>query len=401
MSPSNERRAVASGGRRGWSLLLDWRAWLGIAISALLLWYAFRDEDFGLVLAEIRAADPFLLTLATAAATFVFWMRAWRWRSILEPVRPGTSFRSRFAAVNIGFMGNNLLPARAGEFARAYALARAESIPIVASFSSLVIERLFDGIFVVGLLFLSIALPGFPASENGGGLYVATARVLGVGVAIGLLVLTALVLRPRPMLDVIEAVLGRTAPEKIRRPIVDALEAFVAGISILRSPRLLLEATAWSAALWLVNGLGFLLALRAFDIDVPFVGALFLQSCIALAVSVPSAPGFFGVYEVASEFVLVGMWDVPSARANGFALGFHIAAFIPVTLMGLYYAWQLGMSLSGVAAAEEAVEEAVEEATQLGAVDADSAATPRHRRHDHDDAPDGPAGGKPPPPRPE
>ena len=138
--------------------LLDWRALIGIGISVALLWWAFHEEDPAAIWAELKLADPLLFVLSAAAATGVFWIRAWRWKGILAAAAPETSFRSRFAAVSIGFMGNNLLPLRVGEFARVYALARLERVSMVASFGSLVIERLFDGIFVVLLLF--VVIPG-------------------------------------------------------------------------------------------------------------------------------------------------------------------------------------------------------------------------------------------------
>src|SRR5688572_23965346 len=142
---------------------LDWKAVVGILISAVALYFAFRGRDWGEIFAHIRRANVALILLATAFSTFVFWIRAWRWRYILAPIAD-LPFHSRFAAVNIGFAANNLLPARVGEFLRAYSLTRMEPrVPIVSSFASLVMERLFDGVLVISFLFLSMALPSFPS----------------------------------------------------------------------------------------------------------------------------------------------------------------------------------------------------------------------------------------------
>jgi uncharacterized protein (TIRG00374 family) len=344
--------------------LLNWKALIGIAISAALLWWVFRDQDLGEIAREMRAADPLLLLLATVLATVVFWIRAWRWRCILDPVRPGTTFRSRFAAVNIGFMGNNLLPARVGEFARAYALARLEPVPIVAGLSSLVIERLMDALMLVAMLFGAMALPAFPAwPANAEADFPGVARAVGLGVGILGIVLFLLVLFPRQTVRFFEGAANRTLPRSFRRPVVDALEAFLAGVGILRSGRLLFEATLWTAFLWTVNAMSFWVAFHAFGIDLSFTAALFFQSCLAFAVSVPSAPGFWGVYELAAHAVLVTLWSQDATTTLAFAVGFHIAGFLPVTMMGLWYAWKLGLSLGGVARTEEVVEEAVEKAT--------------------------------------
>ena len=362
-APAAPPKQVRSG-PRGLGALLDWKTLLGLLISAALLYFTFRGVDFGEVLREMGQADPVLLLGATFMATFVFWVRAWRWRAILDPVHRGTTFRSRFAAVCIGFMGNNLLPARIGEFARAYALSRSEPVPIVASLSSLVIERLFDAVFLVLFLFGAMVLPGFPAwPETATTDFPAIARGLGITVVGVMVLLFFLVARPHIAVRAFEAVAARVLPRSLRRPIVDALEAFLAGAGVLRDGRLLAESAAWSAAVWLVNGLGFWLAFRAFHLDLSFTAAMFFQSCIAIGVAVPAAPGFFGTFEFAAKVVLVDLWAMEANRALGFALGFHIAGFIPVTVMGLWYAWSIGLSLRGIARTEEVVEEAVEAAT--------------------------------------
>ena len=347
--------------RSGLRLLLDWRALLGIAVSIALLWYAFRNEDLGAVFREIGRADPLLYLLAAAAATFVFWIRAWRWRAILEPVAPGSKFRSRFAAVTIGFMGNNLLPARVGEFARVYAFSKIEPVPIVASLGSLVIERMFDGVTIVATLFLVTLLPDFP--DAGGGVYVTVGRTLGIILVLAFVFLFVLVSKPEPTVRMMEKTIARLLPFRLRRPFIDALEAFLAGAGSLRDGRLMLRASAWSIVLWTVNAFGFYLGFLAFGIDLPFTAAVFLQAAIALAVSIPSGPGFFGPFEAATQFVLVSMWGAEPTQALAFALGFHIAGFIPVTLLGLYYAWRLGFSLRDVEKSEVVVERQVEKTT--------------------------------------
>lgn len=344
------------------SSLLDWRALVGIALSIALLWWTFRNEDLGRIAHEISLANPVLLLLATAAATFVFWIRAWRWKALVDPVHRGTSFRSRFAAVSIGFMGNNLLPARIGEFARAYAFSRIEPVPLVASFSTLVIERLLDAVFVVVSLLVAMALPSFPDVGTVGWL-ATTARTLAGLVGIAFVMLFLLVVFPERTVRILEDVFMRILPARFRRPLVDALEAFLKGVSVLRDPQLLLRAGLWTIVLWLVNALGFWLALEAFSINLPFSAAVFLQAAVALFVSAPSGPGFFGLFEAAARLVLIDLWAQDPSRSLAFAAGFHLAGFIPITLIGLYYLRQVGLTLGAMAQTEEEVEQAVEEST--------------------------------------
>lgn len=337
------------------------RAVLGIAVSALLLWWALRDVSFTEVAHELRTADPFLFVVAVALTTAGFLFRAARWGVHLSPLAPGLPFRPRFAGTVIGFAANNLLPARVGEFARAFSLSRFSDVPIAAALGSLVIERLFDAVVLVAFLFLAMASPAFPAASTAGGVNPAhAAGVVALLTALAAGVLFFLVAYPVRAVALVERVAGRILPESLRRPLVDGLRSFLEGVAVLRDGRLFLASLVWAAAQWLFLGLSFLAAFRAFGItEVGFVGALFLQSLIGLAVAVPSSPGFFGPFEAAARVGLV-LWGVAPEKAISFAVGFHIGGFVPVTLMGLYYVWRTGLRWREVEESEESVEAEVE-----------------------------------------
>lgn len=340
----------------------NYKAVLGIAVSLLLLWWALRDVSFAEVVLHVRNADPFWFVLAVLTATSGLAVRAVRWSTLLRPAARGVPFRPRYAAVSVGFAANNLLPARMGELARIFTLSRLTGIPVGAVVGSLVMERAFDGVAIVGLLFAAMAAPSFPSAVHVAGV---DPRIAARGVAIGTAVLGAalfaLALAPELAVLLADRVAGRLLPERLRRPLVEALRSFVGGLGVLRHPGLFLASLAWALAQWSFLALSFLFAFRAFGIThVPFAGAVFLQSLISLAVSIPSSPGFFGPFEAASK-VGLGLWGVDAGRAVSFAIGFHIGGFIPVTLIGLYYLWKLNLSWTEVEHSAEAVEEAIEE----------------------------------------
>lgn len=340
---------------------LNAKAVLGIAVSLLLLWWALRDVSFAEVVHEIRNADPVLFLLAVAVATSGLAIRALRWKSLLAPTGAEVPFRARYAAVSIGFAANNLLPARVGEFARAFSLGRLAGVPIGAVFASLVMERVFDGMAIVGLLFAAMAAPSFPATVEIGGVDPrVAARVVAAVTGALAVFLFLLALAPERSVSVAERIAERVLPPSMRRPLVDALHSFLGGLGILRDPRLLVVSVAWALAQWLFLALSFWLAFRAFGItQVPFAGAVFLQSLVSLAVAVPSSPGFFGPWEAGAKLGL-GLWGVPAGQAVSFAIGFHIGGFIPVTLIGLWYVWRLDIRWKDVERSEETVEEIVE-----------------------------------------
>src|SRR5690348_15448757 len=145
-----------------------WRGALGIVLSAALLWYAFAGIDWAQVGMEIRRANLWLLLLSAVAATGIFPLRARRWRTILDPVEPNLPFGALWRATAIGMMVNNILPARLGEPARAYALSRdIPRVPFSTSFASLAVDRVFDSLIVLILTFGAMLLPSFPTGAAG------------------------------------------------------------------------------------------------------------------------------------------------------------------------------------------------------------------------------------------
>ena len=331
---------------------------VGLILSVVLLWWALRDVSLAEVIGQLRAANLWLLAAAALAMTVTFGIRAIRWRILLLPALAESSFRSRFSAVCIGFMANNLLPARLGEFARVFAFARTEPISMSATFASLVLERLFDALILVIFLLPAIYLPGIPGGASPVVRHAfAIAGVLVVG---GLLVLGLLVRLPDRALRVAERLSHRVLPRKAADRITGMLASFIAGLGALRHASVLLRVIGWTFVVWLWNGASFWLGLLAFDIRGPgFPGALLLQSIIGFAVSIPSSPGFFGPFEAASR-VGLSIYGVDPTKIVSFAVGIHVFSFIPVTLLGLWYAHRLGISLSDVEHSEEYVEAAVE-----------------------------------------
>lgn len=336
------------------------RAAVGIALTAAFLYLALRGVDWREVVGHIRSADPLLLGGAIVVATMGVYVRALRWKPLLEPVAPGIAFGPRIAGVAIGLGANNVFPARVGEFARTWVLSRRAGIPLTAALASVVLERVLDAIVLTSFLLGAMFLPGFPGLEGVSAgmrtgivlVAVASAALLGV--------LLSLTLFPLTALGIAERVAGVVLPRAFRRPLVDALRAFVTGLDVLRSPRLLAISLAWAVAQWLFLALGYVLAFRAFGITEPgYLGAVFLQSAIGVAVAIPSAPGFFGPFHAAAVWGL-GLWGVDAARAAGFAFGFHLGGWITVTALGGFYAARLNVRLKDLERSEEAVEEAVE-----------------------------------------
>ena len=116
---------------------IGWRGLLGIALSALVLWLTLRDVDLGAVIAILRTSSLSVWLLATIVATSIFPLRARRWQAILAPIAPRVPVTPLWHATAIGMMVNNVVPARAGEMARAFAISRSRhEIPFAAALGS-------------------------------------------------------------------------------------------------------------------------------------------------------------------------------------------------------------------------------------------------------------------------
>jgi uncharacterized protein (TIRG00374 family) len=205
------------------------------------------------------------------------------------------------------------------------------------------------------LLLLAVAAfldPAFPR----------TARIAGqslgdlaqgsiVLVVILLAALYALAFFPAQIVRVFEIFARRISPALEARG-KSVLTRFSEGLSVLRHPGRFVAVLAWTVAHWLLNALGFWLGFKAVGVSLPFSAALFLQTLIAIGVALPSAPGFFGVFE---KFATVGLgiYGVPATQATSWAIGFHILSFIPITLIGMWYFARLGLHMKEINTARE------------------------------------------------
>ena len=337
---------------------VGWRGVLGIALSVVLLWITLRDVDLGEVWRILSGSHLFLWIACAATATAIFPLRARRWQAILAPLGPRLPVAPLWHATAIGMMVNNVFPARAGEFARAFALSRARSeVSFTTAFASLVVDRLFDGTVVLALLLLATLDPRFPADASVFGASAAriaasTAAFLGVVLVglVGLLVAPGLIIR------IAEGLVGFFWPAGGKR-VRALLEAFTSGLGVLRSPALVLEVLWWTLLHWIVNGIAFWLGFLALDITAPVSAAFFLQGLIAIGVAIPSSPGFFGPFEIASKAGLA-LYGVAPAEAVSWAIGFHVLSFIPITVIGAWYFTRMHLHLSDLKAAQPAAADA-------------------------------------------
>ena len=309
---------------------------MGLVVTLGLLAWALHGVDARALIDHLRRANPWLMAATTALATLTFPLRAIRWQLILR----GTSgsrlpLGPLWHATAIGFMANNLLPVRAGELARAYAARQAVSVRFTTALASIAVERVFDGLVLVGLFTVALTVPSFPRDATIGGVRLAGLATAGAGLFAGILIIALFVVhRPAPWMALLGRVARAVLPARTADRVTHLAEGLVVGLDVLKSPGRFLGVAAWSLLLWLVNAASFAVCFRAFGLPVPPEGALLLQGVIGFGVALPSSPGFVGVFEAATRGTLA-MYGVDATRAVSYAVAYHIGTFVPITLLGL------------------------------------------------------------------
>jgi len=293
------------------------------------------------------------MVVAVVIAPIQIWIRGRRWWYLFPP---GSNPRAITPAMMIGYMANNVLPLRAGEVVRVYVVARrwsasrdvrARAHPFWTTLATLIVERVLDSLVVV--LILAVLVLVIPVPRV---LEIAALLVLAIDLA-GVAMLIALVAAPQVCARLITRLLGRW-PGGQRRALT-AFETFVHGLDGIRAPAHALPLFAWTITVWLAPAFAAWTVLVALDLQLPFAAPWAVLAFVGLGVSIPSAPGYVGVFHAAVVLAL-GLFGVSRSAAVGYALLFHASQILPVTLLGWLYLLREHMSLGEAAHARAEVE---------------------------------------------
>jgi uncharacterized protein (TIRG00374 family) len=321
------------------------RGVLPVLIALLLLSWALHDVELGRVLEQVRDVRILPLVVAVVLITIGhFPIRVIRWRVILRPQGRTLAFTPLFHATASGTLMNYLLPARLGELVRAYAARELTTSPFSTAIGSLMAERVVDGFAMCLLLFGAIAVGGFQNAVAVGTWTVGRVALVAGGVfGLGMLALVLLALRPRHLRSVAGRLLGDGDAGSWMTSVRGTIRGIVAGLDALRSVNRTVGIVFWTLVLWSLSACGIWVGLRAFGIVVPLTVAALLQALVALAIALPSAPGFVGPFQAAAR-VALSLGGIDATQAIAFSLPFHVIAFfVPVTVIGVWSLSRTGM----------------------------------------------------------
>ena len=302
-----------------------WKRHIGWFVSAIFLVLVFRNVEWGEFFASLRTISWWQPVILAAIYLFGYQIRGMRSLFLL----PSLNFNQALGGVFIGYAANNILPARLGELVRAHVVGKRAGIKRTVAFSSVLVERVFDGSAIVVLLLIGAGELQLPEWAD-------QARSLGI-------LLFSLALGGVLLVGWTHTYWDRFLP---MNRLGEFAHGLFEGVALaVRTPLTLFLVLSSSLFIWTVEAFMFYWCAYAFDIDLSFKGALFVMSIVNLGVLIPSSPGGLGLFQFFCVKSLE-FFGVDHAQATAYSVLVHLCQYIPVTTIGLLWLPRFGVHLN-------------------------------------------------------
>ena len=327
---------------------------IGWAIYHFVTGPEWHEFSAGALWNSLAQTNPFYLLLAGAFTFASYFFRALRWRAFLRPLKEA-SLTNLFAATLVGFASIVLL-SRAGEIVRPWMIAQKERLPLPSQLAAWTLERVFDGLSMLGLLGAALLIfPAVTADTGTAAKMMAHFRSAGVVltlIAFGLAgVLVFIRYAPRLTESIIMA-LAKPLPLRIQNGIRIGFEHFAATLEVIQSVRRFLECVFWSLLVWVMVLATYWSVARAFGGELAelSLGALTLVMLASVTGSVAQLPGVGGGPQLAVALTLTELFGIALAPATAMALTTWGITFLLVVLPALPLAAREGVSWNRIRA---------------------------------------------------
>lgn len=322
-----------------------WQFWLGVFISILFIWLALRGLKLNEFWQTVQKANFIWLLPAIGVYFIGVWIRAWRWHYLLKPIKEIPT-KKMFPITTIGYMGNNIYPARAGEVLRAVILKRKEGVPVSASLATIIVERIFDGVVMLAFVFVNLSELAKLTGASGFVGNIQQVAIIGTGVFITALIIFLLAaMFPQITTKVGLWFIQNLTPQRFHAKLINITSKFLDGLASLRSPLNVLMVFLTSVIIWLLETGKYWFVMHAFNFQVSFFALMLMNGIVNLATTIPSAPGYIGTFDAPGIAVLTA-YGVSQATAAGYTLTLHVALWLPITILGAYYLAREGIKWS-------------------------------------------------------
>ncbi len=314
------------------------RLWIGLAVSLIFIALFLYGTNFQEIGESFADANYLLAFLSLPVYFLAAWFRTLRWRYLLRSLTTASTARL-YPVVIIGFMANNIIPARVGELVRAYILRERERVTMSASLGTIVVDRLFDGLTL--LLFLILAGLFATVSSQLRTLAIVMAALFGVGLVI-MYVLASSQARSRWAVDVVVSL----SPRRLKGRVEEVAASFLEGLHSLRSPVAMAGAWVASVVSWLLEATMYYMVGEAFGLGLEFHIYLLVTAAANLAITLPT-PGGVGPFELGTRWALAP-FAVASDTVRAYAIALHALLLFPVIALGFVFLWSINLSLGEV-----------------------------------------------------
>jgi len=308
------------------------RTAIGLAISAFAIWILANSVDIPRAIDVLRTASPLWILVMVGTVAVDVAARGARWRALLAPIRR-LPYRHVLGYTYIGYLANNVLPARLGELVRSHALGEGEGLSRPTILGTVVVERIVDTVIVVVLAAVAVVALGVGGAMS-------TAVALGAAF-VGVLIVGLIVVNAADRLPGTD----RVAAMAERFPVVaEPARRLIDGLAVARRPRTLASALVLSAAAWTASIATFLFGGEALGVELTPLQAALMSCGVALVTIVPAAPGYVGTFEL-TAVEIAALFGVE--RESGFAMALLVHAMIlaVTSVGGAISAWRLGVGL--------------------------------------------------------
>lgn len=322
---------------------------VAFTISAVCLWFFVRTVDLEEAWDAILEADHRWTALSALTIWASMVVRAFRWRVLLEDAKPVSVVRLYHMQM-IGIATTGLIPGRLGEVARTIFLAAKEKLGFLVVLSSVFVERLLDLGLVIALTVAMLLAYPFPDPST-------RDHLQGLGLTLGaifagfVVIAGMLAFAPERSVAIARGIAGKLSPALAERVALWA-ESFAGGLAIFRDARRTAIAKAWTFVVWTGIALSEYFLFHAFGIDAGLLGAALLTAGLALAVAVPQAPAFIGMFQLATTLVLVECFQVQQSIAGAYAILLWVVQMLFLIVLGLGSFAIEGLSLGDIRGAK-------------------------------------------------
>lgn len=334
-----------------------------LALFAIFLfWFFGRNLDWQEVSASLKRANPLLIVAAVSIICFGYFLRAIRWKVLLEPITE-SSLKELFATTTVGFAAVFFI-GRAGEIVRPMWLPmRDPRVRPSAALVTLLLERILDLAALIS--FFSVTLIWFQ-SPTGHELQFSYVKIVGNLLLAGMLVgFASLVIYQRYA----ESIIGwmtrftdrKYFPKRLRRIILSLTKQLAASLKILKSARELFWVVFWTVLLWLSIAVPTWFVILAFNlnIEISLAGAMFVMFWAALGSLIPTPGGAAGAFHAVTAGGLIFL-NVEANDAAAVSIVMHLVYFAPALIFGFFYLFHGDISIArfrSLLSGEHAVED--------------------------------------------